>query len=159
MHVTMNMGFALYVLDRFPEAEAAYRRVLELTPERIAVHAHLALTLPAQGRDDEALVEAEREPHEAFRLWALAILHDRMGNRPQSDEALHEEIQKDAAGGAYQIAEIYGARGEVDAAFDWLERAHEQRDAGLFEVKISPRLRWLHSDPRWERFLSKMGLA
>ena len=49
MHVSMNMGFALYVLNRFAEAEATFRRVLELTPERIAVRAHLSLTVLAQG--------------------------------------------------------------------------------------------------------------
>jgi serine/threonine protein kinase/tetratricopeptide (TPR) repeat protein len=158
MHVTMNMAFALYVQGRFTEAEAAYRSVLELAPERIAVRAHLSLTILGQGRGEEALAEAAREPHESFRLWALAIIHAEMGHRAESDEALQEEIQKDAAGGAYQIAEVYGVRREADPAFEWLERAYEQRDAGLFEVKISPRLRPLHADPRWSRFLEKMGL-
>jgi serine/threonine protein kinase/tetratricopeptide (TPR) repeat protein len=157
-HLHTNLGFGLYVLGRFVEAEAAYRRALELAPQRITIHAHLALTLLAQGRGEEALAEAAKEPHESFRLWALAIIHHGMGDAAKSDTALKEEIEKDAEGGAYQIAEIYGARGEVRSAFEWLERAYANRDAGLFEMKCSPRFRSLHSDPRWGAFLKKMGL-
>ena len=54
---------------------------------------------------------------------------------------------------------MYGARGEVDLALEWLERAYAQRDAGLSEMKSQPLLRSLHSDLRWGAFLRKMGLA
>ena len=154
----VNLGFALYNLGRSFEAEAAYRRARELAPQRPMLRAHLSLVLLDQGRGEEALSEASQERHESFRLWSLAIVHHGMGNTAKSDEALREEIEKDATGGAFQIAEVYGARGEVDAAFAWLERAFDQRDAGLFELKASPRLRSLHRDPRWGLFLAKMGL-
>ena len=32
---------------------------------------------------------------------------------------------------AFQIAEAYAYRGEVDKAFEWLDRAHAQRDPGV----------------------------
>jgi len=60
---------------------------------------------------------------------------------------------------AYQVAEVYAARGEVDLAFAWLERAYDQRDGGLSQMKPDPLLRSLHADPRWFPFLRKMGLA
>ena len=59
---------------------------------------------------------------------------------------------------AYQIAEVHAARNAADDAFAWLERAYAQRDGGLADVKVSPRLRSLHGDPRWGAFLKKMGL-
>jgi hypothetical protein len=34
-----------------------------------------------------------------------------------------------------------------------------QRDAGTGMAKVSPLLRGLHGDPRWQPFLVKMGLA
>jgi len=58
---------------------------------------------------------------------------------------------------AYQVAQVYAMRGEADAAFMWLERAYDQRDAGLTEMKVNPQLRSLHGDPRWVAFL-RMGL-
>jgi tetratricopeptide (TPR) repeat protein len=139
------------------EAEEKYRRALELAPQRVSVRALLSLALHAQGRSEEALEEAMRESHEAYRLWALAILYHGMDRRADSDEALREVIEKYAEDAAYQIAEVHGTRGEADAAFEWLERAHAQRDSGLTEMMPSPRFRPLHGDPRWGAFLEKMG--
>ena len=60
---------------------------------------------------------------------------------------------------AYQIAQVYAIRGEPDLAFEWLERAFDQRDSGLHYVMADPDVRSLHADPRWDAFLRKMGLA
>jgi hypothetical protein len=100
-----------------------------------------------------------REPDEIYRLWALATIYNALGRREQSDKALHELIERGAADAAFQIAELHAARGEADAAFEWLERAYAQRDTGLTLIKSRLRLRSLHSDPRWESFLKKIGLA
>jgi hypothetical protein len=48
------------------------------------------MTLIAQAKGEEALGEALREPDEAFRLWALAIVHHALGHRPESDAALDQ---------------------------------------------------------------------
>jgi len=55
------------------------------------------------------------------------------------------------------VAEVYAMRGEADLSFVWLERAYEQRDTGIAEVKVEPHFRSLHRDPRWTAFLRKMG--
>ena len=58
-----------------------------------------------------------------------------------------------------QLAEVYAYRGEKDRAFEWLERAHRQRDPGLASLRIDPFLANLQGDPRWNAFLRTMGLA
>ena len=61
---------------------------------------------------------------------------------------------------AYQIAEAYAYRNEVDKAFEWLERAYEQRDPGVTYSATDVLLRpSLQGDPRWQPFLRRMGLA
>ena len=75
-----------------------------------------------------------------------------------SPRPLLELIEKHSDAFACQIAEVYAARGESDAAFVWLERAYAQRDSGLSEMKINARFRALHGDPRWGAFLKKMRL-
>lgn len=153
-----NLGTTLLAADRFREAEEAYRRSLELTPLRAATRASLAVALAAQGRTSEALAEAKREPTGWARLRALAIIHRKMGHRAESDEALRELVERHGDESACQVAEVYGARGEAEAAFDWLDRAYAQRDPGLADVKPSPHLRSLHDHPRWSAFLRKLGL-
>jgi TolB-like protein/tetratricopeptide (TPR) repeat protein len=152
-----NIALPLIETGRLAEAEQAYRRSLELGPRRDGPHASLAYLLLAQGRLEEALVMALQEPEEAMRLQALSIVHHRRGEAKESDEALRELSANHAENFAFQVAEAHAARGEADAAFDWLERAYQERDAGLSFLRISSHLPALHGDPRWRPFLKKMG--
>ena len=122
----------------------------------MATHATLSLTLLAQGRGEEALAEATREPEAQLRLWALAVVHHVLGNGAESNAALQELIDEFAEGSPFQVAEVYGARNEVEKAFEWLARAYGQRDPGLIAMKISLPLRSLHGDPRWRTFLTRL---
>lgn len=154
-----NLGMAFDASDRLTEAEAAYRKALELAPKREGTRACLAVNVLAQGRGAEAPGEAASEPEEVFRLWALAIIKYAAGRQTQADTELKELIAKYQTDSAYQVAVVYGFRGEAERAFDWLERAYVQRDPGLSTMKSDPLLRSLHADPRWNAFLCKMGLA
>ncbi len=154
-----NLASALQAKEAFAESEQASLKALELAPHGAFVHASYSFTLLSLGRREEALAEAMREPDEIYRLWALAIVQHALGHREQSDQALHELIERGAADAAVQIAEMHAARGEADAAFEWMERAYAQRDTGLTLIKSRLRLRSLHSDPRWESLLKKVGLA
>jgi TolB-like protein/Tfp pilus assembly protein PilF len=154
-----NLGYALHHANRFAEAEAAYRRSLELAPQRAVTRANLALALLALGRAEEAPAETLREPDEWARLWELAIAHHAQGHRAEANAALRELIEKYGGDSAFQIAEVYGARGEVEEGFEWLERAYAQRDSGLASMKPNAHLTPLHRDPRWSAFLKKMGLG
>ena len=111
----------------------------------------------AQGRGEEALAVTAEEPEGAFRFWALAIVLHVLGRRSESEEALRQLIAEYAEGGAYQIAQVYAARGEADAMFSWLERAYAQCDAGLAGLLYNYEFRSLHADPRWKAFLRKVG--
>ena len=53
---------------------------------------------------------------------------------------------------------MYAYRGESDKSFEWLERAYEQRDAGMTEMSTDPLLNSLRRDPRFTEFLKKMRL-
>ena len=142
---------------RLAEAEAAFRRALELTPGRIGTWAGLSCVLVQLGRTEEALSTVAREPDEAYRLWAQTIVEHAAGRRADSDATLATLIRGYADDSAYQIAEAYAARGEADAAFTWLERAHAQQDGGLVtELTSSLPFVPLHADPRWVPFVHKV---
>ena len=153
------LGLALWSAGRHAQAVAALEKTLELAPQRAATRASLSLNLLAQGKNAEALTEALREPELWARLYASAIIHHNAGREAESDAALRELIAKYAREAAYQIVEVYAARGESDFAFEWLARACEQRDPGVAWTKIDPLLASLHADLRWDAFLRKMGLA
>ncbi|HET9250578.1 MAG TPA: protein kinase [Candidatus Eisenbacteria bacterium] len=153
------LGIAYHAADRLKEAEEAFRMAIELGPDRMGVHYGFALVLLARGRGEEALDQARLEREEVYRLWSSSVILHHLGRGEESEAALQELIRKYGDGGAYQVAEVYAARGEVDAAFRWLERAYELKDGGLSEMKPEPSFRSLHGDPRWSALLARVGLT
>jgi len=119
----------------------------------------LAVVLLAQGRADEALAEASVETAEWSRLWALAVIEWALGKPDASDEALAQLELRHGDSAAYQVAQARAFRGEIDAAFEWLERAYETRDVGVALVGTTVLLEPLHGDPRWTKYLQRIGLA
>jgi hypothetical protein len=59
---------------------------------------------------------------------------------------------------AYQIAAVHAFRDEADLAFEWLERAYNQRDGGLPDIKGDRPMHGLVDDPRYKAFLRKLKL-
>jgi hypothetical protein len=88
----------------------------------------------------------------------MAMAEHSLKNVQGSQQALDELIAKYAHESAFQVAEVYAWRGEKDQAFAWLERAYQQRDSGLADVKVDPLLQSLYADPRYPALLRKMNL-
>jgi len=155
----LNLGRAHRALGDFVEAEKEFRHARELSAGVSADGHLLASVLLEQGKVEEALATIQAEPRDWARLFGLALVHHAAGRRAESDAALAQLIATRAKDAAFQIAMVHSSRGEIDAAFEWLERAYAQRDAGLAWVKLERLFRPLHSDPRWGALLAKMGLA
>ena len=153
------LGSWLQAAYRFEDAERSFRKALALAPRMTGTIASLAISLSAQGRHDEALALAGEEPSEIMRPWTLAIVHIAMGRTEEAKMELAELIAKHADTSAFQIAEVQAVLGATGAAFEWLDRAHSQGDSGMTYVRCSTSLRSLHTDPRWNALLKKLGLA
>ena len=108
---------------------------------------------------EEAAVSAQKDAADWARQLIVSCARWGQKRVPESDAALSELIAKVSETGAYQIAEVYAYRNDKDYAFEWLERARRQRDAGLPGLRADTLLPNLHDDPRWDAFLRKMGLA
>ena len=152
-----NVGLIAHAAGQLEESEQAFRKALELIPQRFLSGALLSLVLMDQGRTDEARRCAEGEPEEFWRLWALAMVDFTGKRHDEADGALATLLTKHAAGSAFQIAEIYSIRGETNAAFEWLEIALKDRDSGVTHVQADPQLRPLHGDPRWPELVKRIG--
>jgi len=153
------LGRIYRAAGQFENAEVMVRKAIELEPNAVSERLILAVILEELGRRDEAMSEIAQEPADWARLTGLAVLHDRAGRRADSDLALGELMTKHSSHSAFQIAEVHANRGDLDGAFEWLERAYMQRDTGVTLVRIDRLLRPLHGDPRWKAFLRKMNLG
>ena len=143
---------------RFAEARAEFPRVVELNPGAPQAHGGLALAYLLEGKFEEAVTEAQQDAARWAALVVVAPARWSQKRIPESDAALAELTKGFADTAAYQVAEVHAYRGEKDQAFEWLERARQQRDPGLLSTKNDPLLVNLHSDPRWQQFLRTMGM-
>ncbi len=56
------------------------------------------------------------------------------------------------------VAYVYAALGEVDTAFEWLERSLERRNLTVTWIRVAPGADPIRSDPRFRDLLRRMGL-
>jgi TolB-like protein/DNA-binding winged helix-turn-helix (wHTH) protein/Tfp pilus assembly protein PilF len=152
------LAFLLYCAGDYDKAQASARRALELNPQKTYDHFTLGEILVAKGRALQALVELRNEPAPFWRLTGEALAYRALGRTHDADTVLTKLINDHQKYMAYQIAEIYADRGDADRAFQWLNRAYEQRDAGMRNLKIDPLLRRIRNDPRYTELLKKMNL-
>jgi len=144
-------------MDRLKEAEQAMRKALELSPMHVGARLVLAIVLTEQGRMEEALAEAKAEPAEWARLTALSDVYFHLGQRAESDRALAELEAKHSVDSPYQIAAVHASRGDLEAAFGWLERAVAEKDAGASQMRCERIFRKMQADPRWIPLMRKVG--
>jgi TolB-like protein/DNA-binding winged helix-turn-helix (wHTH) protein/Tfp pilus assembly protein PilF len=152
------LGNRLFYVGRYQEALSAQQRALELNPDAEFVHLNRAEVYLKLRRFEEAKDEVGREPGELWNLLGKAMVYQELGQMQASDAALKELIAKHKEDEAFLISEIYAYRNDPENAFTWLERAYQQRDSSLIDIKNDPFLEKLRNDPRYLRLLSKMGL-
>ena len=154
----MFLGLNHLGAGHWSEAEAAFKRALEITPNRALVHSELARALLFNGEKQAALQQIDLEPDEARHWSGRAAINYALGRKVESDAALKRLTELSSPTSAYLIACVHAYRGESDAAFIWLERAFTQKDPTLWRIQSEPFLNSLKGDPRYKAFLTKMNL-
>ena len=153
-----NLGLSYKDSGRFEEAEAAFHKVLELNPQYPSSQMNLGEVLILKGDPEAGLKEIEKESSVIWKGYGLALAYQALGRESEAQEALESFIRDFGAVGAYQVGEIHAFAGNIDQSFEWLERAYSQRDGGMTALLSDQLLNNLHTDPRWEPLLDKMGL-
>jgi adenylate cyclase len=152
------LGLSQLGAGHWSEAEAAFKKALDIAPNIPFVHAYLAKALLFKGEKQAARQQIDLEPDEA-RQWAgRAAINYALGRRADSDAALKRLTELASPDSAYLIACVHAYRGESDAAFPWLERAFRQKDPYLWAIKGEPYLNSLNGNLRYQAFLKKMNL-
>jgi len=149
------------------EALEEFARALEIDPNLGLAYFHAGMAYTLKGLLDEALATLEKgKKLVVFPGWVetnIGLIYIRKGDREKAEQILEEMIENrkkiknlSAAG----IAWLAGELGKLDLAFEFLDKAYEERDslmayihvyAELFSLKIS-------TDPRFKGILAKMKL-
>jgi TolB-like protein/tetratricopeptide (TPR) repeat protein len=154
-----DLNVIYYFAGKYPEALAANQKMFDLDPgEHVLYHRWAAFVLLAKGEPAAALSEIESDKQVRENCSCLVLAYDALGRKAEADAALGNLEKHHALDGAYDIALVYARRGELDQAFEWLDRAYQQREPSLYYLKLSQMTKNLRSDPRFNIMLRKLGL-
>lgn len=161
--ITHVLGYTYYVRHQFDEAIAEYRRALSLDPVFYGARFGIANTYEQKGMYKEAVAEwtdmmtrggRKSESEELIRAFES-------GGFPQVIRIRHRQLL-DRTRNEY-VAPLLAARvaikaGQIDVAFDWLEKAFAERRQQIGYLKVDPVYETIRSDPRYKSLLSRMHL-
>ncbi len=141
-----NLARVLFYAGKLDEADSAARKAAELQPTGAGSHRFQVLIAAQRGDREAALREAQLEPTplSPFRAGGGTLRPRRSGGSRRRTRRPDRQCPE---GFAYQIAEVYALRGEKDKAFEWLQTAFDDRDAGMLGLLVDPLLRGLRDDP------------
>ncbi|MEP6913134.1 MAG: winged helix-turn-helix domain-containing protein [bacterium] len=164
-----HLGWILYLSGRTDEAIAQCTKILSLDPNSFPARRYLGLAYEQKGMYPQAIIEFQKGVKLSGSPLILALLGHAYAVSGKTAEArkvlsdLQDLSQSQAVEtrryvSPYTIAAIYTGLGEKDQAFKWLERAYEERDVWLMNLKVDPVFAKLRSDRRFQDLLTRAGL-
>jgi serine/threonine-protein kinase len=163
-HFSRWLGrFLLYSKDYEGAIEQSHK-TLEVNDNYFQSHLDIGSAFLAQGNAEDALkwfqkglsLSSAVRSYDAHLVRALAVMLELDEGRAIM-ERLEEEARERYVRGEI-LAMGYGALGDFDRAFTWLEQALQARSAGLIYVHCDPGYEPLWADPRFGDFQSKIGV-
>lgn len=162
--IIANVGYTLFFARRYDEAMEQYRKALELRPNYAWCYVALGESYLQKGMYGEAIVEVNKALGLDGDTRTIAILGYAYALAGKHDEARKllsqlEELSKRKYVPTFFIAIIYVGLGEKDRAFEWLDKAYQERNANLVNLNVQPIFDPIRLEPRFGNLLRKVGLS
>lgn len=156
-----DRGWILYVCRRYEESIAQLRQTIELDPS-FGAYYFLILAYGQNGMRHEAIAEANK----ALARWrapeylALLSYAQALAGEREAAMATLQELKKSPTDRTpiYETALAYSALGDKQKALDLLERVPLEGSSWQAFLKTQPELSDLHSEPRFQGLLRRIGL-
>ena len=161
----VRLGTSYFNAKRYDEAIAAEQEGIQRNPRSATCHNYLAFAYSMKGQHSEAIAEAEKSlsllPSSEMTGLHLnvAFVYANAGRKNEARRILNEYFvsRKGKSMDGSSVATVYGALGEKDEAFKWLERGYQEHDEWMDILKVDPSADPLRSDPRFKELLKKVG--
>ena len=167
-----DLGIILVFARQYRAALEYCYKAAELAPSDVPILENLAFAYAANGMYEKAIENyrkaTELEPNEkGDGLASIASVLALAGRKSEADSIMPEVLQLGSSGKAdpFNIAVLYGTRGDKDAAFHWLSKALQQGSevrTNAHEqavMRYNPFLDPLRSDSRFAELLRQHNLG
>ena len=159
------LGIVLEWSGRYDEAAEQERKTIALDPYFPQPHEILADAYDQLRKYDEAIVEhLATDTLEGVDPSVVADFkraYVASGINGYRQKRLEWEKQRPRTGRAnyFLIAKLSAELGDTNVAFQWLEKAYQERLETMPNIKVAPGLRSLHGDPRFADLVRRVGLT
>ncbi len=161
--MSADAGGYLFYAGRYDEAVAQMRKTLDLDPQFAPSYRQLGGIYEQMGLFQEAIEAFEKarivSGSATYSLTALAHTYALSGRREEAMKMLEQldEIAKRKYVSPYSLAAVYVALGDLDRAFEYLDRAVVAHDRALIWLKVAPRFNPIRTEPRFRAILRTVG--
>jgi serine/threonine protein kinase len=162
----MNLGLRYYYARRFDEALEQVQKTLEMQPNSVLGNFYTAFMYLSKELYKKAVkgfkktIELSAET-KSLHISCLGYAYALMGNKKEAKKILDEQTEnlKQKHISRFWIACIHMALDQKDEAFEWFDKAYEERDPMMMWIKADPIVvDKLHSDSRFIALLKRMNL-
>jgi tetratricopeptide (TPR) repeat protein len=156
------VGHALFSARRYDEALEYFQKTLVMNPNYLLGHLWIADVYDQKGMYEEAIDEINKAMPGGGNIRAISTLgytYALAGRRDEARKVLDQlkEVSKQKYVPPIFFAIPHLALGEKDQAFEWLDKAFEERHSHLIHLKVHPVYDPLRSDPRFASLLRRVG--
>ncbi|MGH7645848.1 MAG: tetratricopeptide repeat protein, partial [Gemmatimonadales bacterium] len=162
--IRRTLGWLHTTARRPEEAIEHLRRALVMDPTAWESHLILGRAYAQRGAYDqataairEAIAGSDEHPNTIAELGVVAAMAGRTDEARRVLDTLTERAKQQYVS-PVNFATLTSFLGDTDAAFDWLQRAYEERRGWLVYIKVEPAFDGLRADPRFARLLERMQL-
>jgi serine/threonine protein kinase/tetratricopeptide (TPR) repeat protein len=140
------------------------RKTVDLDPNFAVGYEVMGASFAAKGMYGEALPQMEKAvalgPGNVVSRAELGFVRARLGQRKEALQILDDlaAASKTRYVPAQAFATVYVGLRDNDRAFEWLEKAYEERVNRLAYLRVEPTWNDIRSDPRFQALLKKIGL-
>jgi TolB-like protein/DNA-binding winged helix-turn-helix (wHTH) protein/Flp pilus assembly protein TadD len=160
MIINANIGFRLYLMRQYDAAIAHWSKGQEMDPDFPLLHGYKGMAYVMKRMYPEALASFEQAKDTPGVTAALGYVYGAMGKKQEARKQLIAllELRRKTFVPAFYVALLYTGMGDKERAFEWLERAYEERSGYLMEIHVDPMFDPLRVDPRFQTFVRRLGL-
>ena len=135
---------------------------LECDSTSALAHVQIAGSFWHQRRYDDVIVWAnkalDRNPHHLIARQLLAAAYWKIGDLERARKLLSDCIQPDLGDEGVFLVWRFAQAGDLDAAFEQLQRLIDARDPTVIHLAVAPQWDSLRADPRFNECLARMKL-
>jgi tetratricopeptide (TPR) repeat protein len=166
----LHYGFLMEALGDLERGFHLKLQGLECDSTSALAHVLIAVSFWNQRRYDDVIVwvnkALDRDPQHLFARELLAGAYWKMGDLEHFRTHLQHArelladgtAQRELGNAGFELVMHYAGIGDLDAAFEHLQRLIDARDPALVHLAVAPQWDSLRADPRFNECLARMKL-